>query len=222
MIHDAIKIFSLSALDAKGRHWTELKPREQEFIAHALISNHLKRPWDKAVTWDIGSGVGRSSFLAKRSGARVICIDGSQDIVTQLVKIGMTIKSDAYCHDLTRGIPKIHPLPDIVYCIDTIRYLDEMDKVVGAIYRRLKPGGVAAMSVELHDGNETVSNGTMPINFKGKTYNVPQYAHSKSEIKTHIEGAGCVISKHITNVDPEFSNRPFNVTSFLITTKPEI
>jgi 2-polyprenyl-6-hydroxyphenyl methylase/3-demethylubiquinone-9 3-methyltransferase len=120
---------------------TSINPARLQYFARAFASRHLD-PAGKVMI-DIGCGGGLMAEEMARAGAAVIGIDPSQNSLAtardHAAASGLRID---YRRGSGEAVPCEDECADIVYCLDVLEHVHDLDAVISETARVLKPGGL--------------------------------------------------------------------------------
>lgn len=120
---------------------TSLNPARMEYFASVFAARGLD-PAGKVII-DIGCGGGLMAEEIARLGAAVIGIDPSAASIAtaqaHATRSGLAID---YRIGPGEHLPASDGCADVVYCVDVLEHVDDLDAVIGETARVLKPGGL--------------------------------------------------------------------------------
>ena len=120
---------------------TALNPARLEYFSRAFAATGTD-PKDKVVV-DVGCGGGLLAEEMARLGAQVIGIDPSAaSLETARAHAAAGGLSIDYRVGAGEHLPLDDASADIVYCVDVLEHVDDLDAVIGETARVLKAGGV--------------------------------------------------------------------------------
>jgi ubiquinone/menaquinone biosynthesis C-methylase UbiE len=93
---------------------------------------------------DAGCGPGHYSSLLHERGFRVTGIDGSEEMlaIARASSLGVEFK----LADLTRSLPFPDSSFDYIVCIEVLRYLPDVNRILPELVRILRPGGTCLIT----------------------------------------------------------------------------
>jgi len=120
---------------------TALNPARMEYFASAFAAQGVD-PAGKVVV-DVGCGGGLLAEEIARLGAAVIGVDPSAGSIAtagaHAAQVGLDID---YRVGHGEHLPVDDGCADIVYCVDVLEHVEDLDAVIGETARVLKPGGL--------------------------------------------------------------------------------
>lgn len=134
---------------------------------HSMLSSHNLLPQDVGAALDLGAGHGIQSVAMARAGYRVIAIDFSEHLLTELKRQASALPIQTQLADIRnfRNYPAL-PCELIVCAGDTLTHLDstnEVEQLIVDIAATLVPGGSTLLSFRNYCSMLPESQRTIPV-----------------------------------------------------------
>ncbi|MCA2483264.1 class I SAM-dependent methyltransferase [Vibrio sp. Vb2853] len=193
--------------------YTKHAVKYAEVVKDNIYNALLERPSTMALLGDLqgksvidmGCGPGEyARWLLEQSVSRLTCTDSSEEMVG-LVKNQFGSKVNAYCQNLSEGLPlEVDNSADVIICPLVLHYIKDLTPIFESVHRVLKPGGYMVFSTHhpfadfecSKSGNyferELVEE---EWNTVGSPVKVQFYRRSLAEISQAITNSGLVISR---------------------------
>jgi trans-aconitate methyltransferase len=156
---------------------------------------------------DLGCAVGDVAALLGARGARVVGVDGNEELLAAARARGLP-NTELVQADL-RAFPDLGVEADGLWCSFAAAYFPELSTQLGAWMRHVRPGGWAALT-EIDDffGHEPLGERTKALldAYAADALAAGRYDfHMGRKLREHAERAGLTVSKELTLEDWEFS-----------------
>ena len=178
---------------------TALNPARLEYFTRVLGDRGIDLPG--AVTVDVGCGGGLMAEEMARRGAQVIGVDPSASSLAtaraHATEGGLSID---YRQGAGEHLPVGDASADVVYCVDVLEHVDDLDAVIAETARVLKPGGLY-----LYDTiNRTRLSRMVMINLSqnwAATAWMPKDLHDWSQFVTPAEMRDALSRHHLESAE---------------------
>ena len=156
---------------------------------------------------DLGCAVGDMAALLVARGARVVGVDGNEELLTAARSKELP-NAELLQADL-RALPDLGVKADGLWCSFAAAYFPELSTQLGAWMRHVRPGGWVALT-EIDDffGHEPLGERTRELlaAYAEDALAAGRYDfHMGRKLPEHAERAGLTVSKELTLEDREFS-----------------
>ncbi|MDR1992894.1 MAG: class I SAM-dependent methyltransferase [Nitrososphaerota archaeon] len=166
----------MAAKTRMGKYLTEI---ETDFISKAVDLSQ-----EPLSVMDVGAEAGRFSLLPQNSKVQVVSIDINAYALRRLKQKACQVNiilADARCLPLKEGVF------DVVFMIEVLDYIPELDQALSECVRALKPGASAVLSF----GNKSSLKARLKA-LRGKSYR-----HSYGEVLECMSKTGGWVKKKL-------------------------
>ncbi len=182
-----------------GQQWNAATyGRNARFVAELgapLVELLDPRPGERIL--DLGCGDGALTVELARTGARVLGVDASEELVRAAVEAGV----DARVMDGQR-LAFAHEF-DAVFSNAALHWMPDADGVLAGVARALRPGGRFVAELGGHGNVAAIVVALLAVvHARGAGVRSPWYFPTVGEYRAKLEGAGFVIDEIATFARP--------------------
>lgn len=164
-------------------------------------------PLEGRTVLDLGCGVGDVAAELAARGARVVAVDGNEELLT--VARGLGLPHAEFLRADLRALPDLGIEADGLWSSFAAAYFPDLSPVLAGWTRHLAPGGWVALT-EIDDmfGHEPLPGRTKALlrAFAEDSLAAGRYDfHMGGKLRRHAEGAGLTVWKELTLQDRELA-----------------
>ena len=117
---------------------------------HWSLDEHIRRPLEGRTALDVGCGAGLLAEPLARLGAQVTAIDAAVELIE--VARGHAAGQGLAIDYRAAAVEEIEGRFDLVTCLEVIEHVADPQAFIGALARRLAPGGLLILSTPNANG----------------------------------------------------------------------